>query len=65
MKNPLERTEHKLLQGNALAEAMIADKQFIADTIKGMQQIEAGDNTTITIEELKESLQSGQPITFL
>ena len=49
------------LQGDALAEAMKADKQFIADTKEGMKQIERGDNSGVTLEALKESLRSGEP----
>ena len=49
----------------ALAEAMKADEQFIQGTIEGMKQIEEGDNTTVTLEALKESVRSGKPITLL
>ncbi len=61
MVNP-GRTKEKELQGNALEKAVLADEQFVQESIEGFQQIEAGKNSVVTLEELRESLKNGKPL---
>ena len=48
--------------GKELEHIVLSDAQFAQDTIEGFQQIEAGENTAITLEELQASLKNGKPI---
>ena len=48
--------------GKELERIVLSDRQFVQDTIEGFQQIEAGENTAVTLEELQVSIKNGKPI---
>ena len=50
------------LEGTDLVDAMRSDEQFVAESQEGFQQLDAGDNTVITLSELRESIKNGEPI---
>ena len=50
------------LVGDDLSEAIRNDPELIKETIEGLKQIEAGENSVITLGELRESLKNDRPL---
>ena len=50
------------LKGEELVEAVRAHPTLIADAIHGFEEIEASNNSVVTVAELEESLANGKPI---
>ena len=48
------------LQGEALIQSIRNNPSFIEEAIQGFAQIEAGENTVITYEELQDSIANDQ-----
>ena len=50
------------LQGDVLVQSVLNNEPFVKEVLQGFEQIEAGENTVITLEQLRESLENGQPM---
>ena len=50
------------LRGRELIEAVKNHPTLLKDSLQGFADIEAGNNTVITVGELMESLENGEPI---
>ena len=49
-------------QGKELDRIVRSDKQFIQESVEGFRQIEAGENTVVTLEEIRESIKNDRPL---
>ena len=50
------------LKGDALVRSVLDNKELMAEAIEGFQQIDDGNNTVVTLEQIQESLANDQPI---
>jgi hypothetical protein len=50
------------LQGDPLVQSVLNNESFVKDAIDGFAQIEAGENTVFTLEQLRESIANDQLI---
>lgn len=50
------------LQGEALIQSILNNPLFTGEAIQGFAQIEAGENTVITYEELQDSIANDRII---
>ena len=50
------------LQGIDLREAIVGNQQLMAGALEGFHEIERGENAVVTLDDLRESLENGEPI---
>ena len=50
------------LEGGDWMQAILADEEFVRETVEAIKQIESGNYTVVTLDDVRESLHSGKPL---
>ena len=50
------------LEGGDWMQAVLADEEFVRETVEAIKQIESGNYTVVTLDDVRESLHSGKPL---